>query len=1050
MERISSVEELRKLRASVEPRFSVREDKDIGHLKTTKEIDIRVCCGSSCTGSGADKVIAAFEELIKNKGLDKSVKVVRTINTGCHGLCEMGPIIIINPGDTLYTRVQAEDAVEIMEQHILNGNPVERLLYHDTITGEPIASYSEITFYQHQERRVLHNNGFIDPWRIDEYIGRGGFEALAKALSQMKPDDVVEEIKKSGLRGRGGAGFPTATKWGFVRSAPGDEKYVVCNGDEGDPGAYMNRSVLEGNPYSIVEGMTIGAYAIGKVQQGYAYIRAEYPLAIQTLSHAIEQSRKHGLLGKNIFGTDFEFDIDIFPGAGAFVCGEETALLISIEGKRGNPRQRPPFPANKGLFGKPTTINNVETWSDIPAIIAKGADWFGSVGTERSKGTKTFSLVGKINNTGLVEAPLGTPIGDLIFTIGGGVPNGKKFKAVQMGGPSGGVIPVQHLNTPVDYENIAELGAIMGSGGVVVMDEDSCMVDVAKYFLEFTQDESCGKCTPCRTGIPKMLEILNRISQGEGKMEDLDTLTELAEMITSTSLCGLGQTSPNPVLTTLRYFRDEYEAHIIDKKCPASVCRGLFKAPCQHTCPVQIDIPGFIGFIKEGQFIEAYKLIKQRNPLPSICGRVCNHPCESKCNRAQIDDAISIRELRRFVSDCALKEGVSYIPKKVAPKDEKVAIIGAGPAGLSAAWDLALEGYQVTIFEALPVAGGMLSVAIPEYRLPREIINREIEQVQELGVEIKLNTRIDDVDSLMKEGYKAVFIAIGAHQGDTAGIPGEDMAGVFDAIKFLREVNLGNEVEIGEKVAVIGGGNSAIDSARVALRKGAKEIHVFYRREKQDMPALAEEIEAAEQEGIQIHVLSAPTKVVGKDGKVTGIECVRMELKEFDNSGRRRPYAIEGSEYITDVDTIIEAIGQRTDREFVENNGMQTGRGGVVAAESRTLATDKPGVFAGGDAVTGPQTVVWAIAAGQRAASSIRRYLQGEELTPLVYRDGYEPITAPAVPATDEETKEKARVSISEIPMDERKSSFKEVTLTLTPEEAMGEARRCLRCDLEV
>ncbi len=1047
--RISSVEDLKGLKVTIEPRFAVREDKDFTKIKTVPEINIRVCRGSGCAASGSGQLTKAFEQAIEGNGLEKRVKIVLT---GCHGLCEMGPIVIINPGDILYTMVKEEDVEEIIQKHLVKGEIVERLVYHDSVTGKPIPTYGEISFYLEQERRVLRNNGFIDPWNIDEYIARDGYQALAKVLHEMKPEEVIDEIKKAGLRGRGGAGFPTAVKWGFVRSAQTDEKYVVCNGDEGDPGAYMNRSILEGNPHSVIEGMAIGAYAIGNVRQGYAYVRAEYPLAIETLSHAIARAHEYGLLGKNILGTNFEFSIDIFPGAGAFVCGEETALLRSIEGKRGNPRQRPPFPANVGggLFGKPTAINNVETWSDVSQIILRGADWFANVGTEKSKGTKTFSLVGKVNNTGLVEIPLGTPVGKIVFDIGGGIPNGKKFKAVQIGGPSGGVIPIGHLNTPVDYEAVTALGAIMGSGGLVVMDEDSCMVDVAKFFLQFTRDESCGKCTPCRAGIPEMLQILSKISRGEAEMEDLDTLEELAEMVASTSLCGLGQTSPNPVLTTLRHFREEYEAHIIDKKCPASVCQDLFRAPCQHTCPVELDIPGYVSLIKDGKFAEAYCLIKQRNPLPAICGRVCNHPCEFKCNRAQIDEPIAIRNLRRFAADYAFNSGIRYTPKIKNRREEKVAIIGAGPAGLSAAWDLALEGYQVTIFEALPVAGGMLAVAIPEYRLPKDILNKEIQEVEDLGVEIKLNTYIGDVESLMKDGYKAVFIATGAHKGTKASIPGEDLGGVYDAIEFLREVNLGGEVEVGRKVAIIGGGNSAIDSARVALRKGAEEVSIFYRREKKDMPAIAEEIEAAEEEGIHFYYLTAPTKIVGKGNRVTGLECIRMELGEFDRSGRKSPSPIKGSEYVVNTDMVIEAIGQRPDASFIKDGEIQIGRGGTVVADQRTLATGRKGVFAGGDAVTGPRTVVEAIAAGQRAASSIRRYLQGRELSPRVERNGYEPITYSSEPTSEEETKEKARIKAPEITMSERKTSFREVTLPYSPNEAMEEASRCLRCDLEV
>ena len=576
------------------------------------------------------------------------------------------------------------------------------------------------------------------------------------------------------------------------------------------------------------------------------------------------------------------------------------------------------------------------------------------------------------------------------------------------------------------------------------------MVDMAKFFLGFTRDESCGKCTPCRAGIPKMLELLTKISQGEGTMEDLDILAELAEMVASASLCGLGQTSPNPVITGLRHFRDEFEAHIIDGRCPAAVCQALFRTPCQHTCPVELDIPGYVSLIKEGKFLEAYCLIKQRNPFPSICGRVCHHPCESKCRRGQVDEPVAIRDLKRFVADYAAELGIEYVPEVKVRREERVAIIGAGPAGLSAAWDLALEGYPVTVFDALPVAGGMLAVGIPEYRLPKDILEREVEAVARLGVDIRLNTRIDDIESLQKDGYQAVFIAVGAHKGDKMEIPGEELGGVYDATDFLREANLGKKVKVGKRVAVIGGGNSAIDAARVALRKGAETVTILYRRQKKDMPAIAEEIESAEEEGIQLHCLTVPTKILGQNGRVVGIECVRMELKEFDRSGRKTPYPVEGSEYAVDVDMVIEAIGQRPDTSFIKGNGIKIGRGGVIVIDPRTLATDRKGVFAGGDATTGPRTVVEAIAVGQRAACSIKRYLEGKELSPLIERDGYKPIAISSLLPTDEETRERAKVRAAEIDMTDRRASFKEIVLPYTAEEAREEASRCLRCDLEV
>jgi NADH-quinone oxidoreductase subunit F len=1028
MTKIKNVEELK----------SFQEQAKAKLTETESQFQVKVHLGSCGVASGAEKVYEAFTREMDKRKLPNIV----IQRAACIGLCDIEPVVsILIPGEekVIYHDVDESKVVRIIEDHLLRGNAVTEWTFDMNSPRMKL-----------QETRVLLNQ-YQDPSDIDLYIAHGGYLALAKVLSGMKPNDVINEVLKSGLRGRGGAGFPTARKWEYVRISEADEKYVVCNGDEGDPGAYMNRAVLEGNPHSIIEGMAIGAYAIGNVRQGYAYIRAEYPLAIDTLKLAISQATEYGLLGKNILGTGFDFSLDIFPGAGAFVCGEETALLTSIEGKRGNPRQRPPFPANPGggLFGKPTTLNNVETWSNVPAIILKGADWFSQVGNEKCKGTKTLCLVGKVNNPGLVEVPLGTSLGKLIFDIGGGIPDGKKFKAVQLGGPSGGVIPIEHINTPVDYDSIPSLGAIMGSGGVVVMDENSCMVDVAKFFLDFNKDESCGKCTPCRAGIPQMLEILNRISKGEGKLEDLDTLLELGEMITNASICGLGQTSANPVLTTLRYFRDEYEAHIIDKKCPASFCRALFRSPCQHTCPVELDIPGYAALIKAGRYADAYAIIKQRNPFPSVCGRVCNHPCELKCNRTQIDHPIAIRELKRFAADWAAANNYTYVPKIKELKNKKVAIIGAGPAGLSAAWDLAIEGYQVTVFESKPVAGGMMATAIPEYRLPKDILQKEIQQIKDLGVEIKLNFTVNYVKALLQDHFEAVFIASGAHQGARLGVPGDDLQGVYDAIHFLEQVNLNHSIAIGKKVAVIGGGNSAIDSARVALRKGADEVHIIYRRQKADMPAEEEEIKAAEDEGIIFHFLTNPVKVLGT-GRVEAMEVTAMELGDIDRSGRKAARAIPGSEYKIEVDTIIAALGQRPDTSFINLSEVQIAKDGTIVANKRTLATGTPGVFAGGDAVTGPKTVIEAIAQGQRAACSIRRYLEGKPLEPRMERNGYEPIPVPQIPTSAEELKEKARAEVREIGKKERKCTFAEVALTFSEEEARQEASRCMRCDLDL
>ncbi len=561
---MKSLDELAKIRDSRRAALKIRE----GVPSATEKAHIMMCGGAGCISSKCTDIVEAMKECLAKNGIADQVQIILT---GCMGPCDMGPVAIVYPDATFYRRLKVKDAEAIVEEHILKGNPVQRLLYRTPGAKEPTRCVHDIDLFKKQKKIVLRNNFYIDPTSIEDYIARDGYAALAKALTQMEPGEIIEEVKKSGLRGRGGAGFSTGMKWGFTAAAKGSPKYVVCNGDEGDPGAFMDRSVLEGDPHSIIEGMAICGRAIGS-EQGYVYVRAEYPLAIERLSNAIDDARRYGLLGKNIFETGFNFDIEIRIGAGAFVCGEETALLTSIEGKRGEPRPRPPFPANAGVWGKPTVLNNVETWANIPEIILKGAEWFSTIGTEKSKGTKVFALAGRINNTGIVEVPMGTTLREIVFEIGGGIPRKKLFKAVQTGGPSGGCIPADYLDTPVDYDSLGALGAIMGSGGMIVMDEDTCMVDIAKFFIDFCVDESCGKCSPCRIGTKRMLEILERITTGNGKEGDIELLQELATTIKSTALCGLGQTAPNPVLSTIRYFRHEYEEHIKEHYCRSGVC----------------------------------------------------------------------------------------------------------------------------------------------------------------------------------------------------------------------------------------------------------------------------------------------------------------------------------------------------------------------------------------------------------------------------------------------------------------------------------------------
>jgi len=994
MIKITGQNDLDKIKNSVKDRLSLRMLQTKGPLDLEKEIaqspgtfDIALCMGTSCISTASALVCKALEEEITKCGLEKKVNIVRT---GCNGFCAVGPIMVMYPGGILYHGMKPDDVPEIVSEHILGHRLVERLMYRHPGTGGIIPRYMDLPFFSGQELRVLRNKGLIDAGSIEEYIGRDGYYGLSKALA-MTPDEIINEVDTAGLRGRGGGGFPTGRKWSFCKSAPGDKKYILCNADEGDPGAFMDRSLIESDPHAVIEGMLIGARAIG-ADEGYVYCRAEYPLAIERLECAISQCEKWGLLGENIMGTGFNFSLNIAKGAGAFVCGEETALMNSIEGKRGEPRPRPPFPAVKGLWGKPSVLNNVETYGNIPLILNNGSEWFRSVGTPESPGTKIFALTGNVNNIGLVEVPIGTPLGDLIYDIGGGIQDGKKYKAAQIGGPSGGCIPKANLSISLDYESLQDLGAIMGSGGLVVMNEDACMVDVAKFFLEFVLEESCGKCSPCRVGTKRMHEILSRICDGQGQEGDIDDLIELGHVIKDTSLCGLGQTAPNPVLSTIQHFRKEYEEHIINKHCAAGVCAGLVRAPCQSACPAGVDIPGFISLIKEKRYAEALRVHRNQNPFAAICARVCFHTCEDKCRRSSMDDAVSIRALKRYMVEQEVVVQLPTLLENDENAQRKIAIIGGGPAGLSCAYFLARLGYKPQVFEAQMRPGGMLTQAIPAYRLPREVIAREIRMIEQLGVNIATETKLGrdfSLQDLKDQGYEAIFMGVGAPESMGLGIPGEDAHGVDDALEFLQRYNIRGNAKVGKNVIVVGGGNAAIDAARTALRLGAEDVKVVYRRNQEQMPAYQEEIEEAITEGVKVEDLTQPVEVVTENGSVKGLKCIHMMLGEFDKQGRRRPMKEGDESFIMEADQVITAIGQKLETENILSGiSIEMTSQGFFKTDPLTGQTSDPWVFTGGDASNGPASVVTAIGEGERAAVGIDYLLTGEDHA--FWRDGQE------------------------------------------------------------
>ncbi len=1021
---------------------------------------IFVGAGTCGLGAGAGKIINAIENYCKDKGITAAV-----VKTGCIGLCSAEPIVDVKmPGKARISFGSvSEDQVAGLLENVMQGIiPKEIDILGQIISGnekkwEGIRELKDHPFFKPQIRFVLENCGVIDPENLQEYIARRGYQALSNVLSRHTPEEVCTIIELSGLRGRGGGGFPTGKKWRMALSTPSHQKYFICNADEGDPGAFMDRAVLEGDPNRLLEGLAIASYAIG-ASKAYVYTRAEYPLAIKHLETAIKQAKEAGLLGHNILDSSFSLDIVIKQGAGAFVCGEETALIHSIEGKRGMPRIRPPYPSTSGLFGKPTVINNVETLANVPYIILEGAEAFNRYGTENSKGTKVFALSGMVKRTGLVEVPMGTTIRQIVYDIADGIIGGRKCKGVQMGGPAGGCIPEQYLDVEIDYESLKKYGAIMGSGGMVVLDEGTCMVDLAKFFMEFIQKESCGKCIPCREGTKRMLEILQTITRGRHKEKDVDALErfqgimeleKLAKSIKELSLCGLGQAAPNPVLSTLNYFRHEYEAHIFERMCEADVCRELTGVPCQTACPVGTEAWRYVANVAKDEYEEAYRVIRVANPFPSVCARVCNHPCEKKCRSgATGGKPIAIRTLKRFVVDRVDPKSYKPVIKKAGPDSPKVAVIGGGPSGITAAHMLSAKGVKVTLFEREKVLGGMLVAAIPSYRLPREVLIKEIDNLMNENIEVRLNQELGkdiSLDKLKEQGYKAVYLAIGAHESQRLNIENDDIKGVDFGLSLLKEFNLHNRCSLKGKVAVIGGGNSAIDIARVALRqKDVKEVTVLYRRSMEDLPAYKEEVEDAQMEGIKIIPMVTPIRINAKNNKLESVTLIKNSPGELDASGRPKPVPVPGSEFTLKVDHLVAAIGEKPALNTVKYANIL--KGSKLSVNKETLMTGEAGIFAGGDFATGPDTVINAIAAGKRAAEMIYRYINKKSMTILEDMKLPEIYVSP-VEAEDMENAE--RVETVKRPLEKRLKNFTEVECAIIPDMAKKESLRCLRCDLE-
>ena len=1163
--------------------------------------EVRVCAGGACHAAGRPAVAAAFRDQLAEQGLSDTVRVVET---GCHGFCAQGPVVVVQPQGLFYSGVTAGDVAGIIAASVVADGVYDKCLYRDPASGDAIPYERDIAFYAGQRRLVLALHGKIDPRSIDDYLAQGGYAALARVLADDDPDGLIKTVTKSGLRSDGGAGSVTGAAWNLARRRPGDVKYVVCTADPGDPGAFVDRAVLDGNPHVVIEGMAIAAVASGATE-GYVQVRRERPFAVERLAGALVQARERGLLGSGVLGTDFTFDIRLTEGAGAFVCDEATALAPSNEARPGIPFARPPYPSVGGRPDAPASIDNAETFASVPWIVLHGADEFAAVGLDKSRGTKIFSLSGKVVSGGLAEVPMGTTLRHVIYDVGGGMLPGHELKAVQIGGASGGCLPAAMLDTPLDHKLLVATGATASSGGLVALDDTTSMIDLARHLVQLTHDESCGKCVPCRLGVKRMLETLERICDGDGRQGDIALLEELAEYITAGALCAVGATAANPVLSTLEHFRDEYEALLADsrsptegaeelviyyiddnctgcglcaKKCPTQcisgekkqqhvidvagcircgTCRQVCKfdavktksgaeqgeraaaggaaaptdaqtaepaapteaqaapaadpqgtprvtltidgrqtacepgetileaaqrldiriptlcneprlpgvaacrvcmvevkgarkpvpscstvategmvvrtdtekvlkmrhlylelllsdhdsfctPPCRTGCPSHIKIPQFLDAIAHGDYRAGVRKLREDLPFPAILGRVCPHPCEGPCRRSLVEQSITICWLHRFMADQCLDEeqtGELLLPYEPRPDSGKtIAIVGAGPAGLTCAFYARLEGHAVKIFEALPKPGGMLRYGIPSYRLPRDVIDKELNVLWRLGVELECGTRLGadfQLDDLTAR-YDAVFLGLGALGSNAMGIDGDDAEGVVAAVDFLGELELTGDVRVGDKVAVVGGGFTAMAACRTAIRKGAGAVTCLYRGARDEMTAPATEVDEAVEEGVQLELLAAPLRIlVDGEHKVTGIEVQRIELGEPDASGRQRLAPVEGSEFVVACDQVIAAVGQFPILDGAgAAQGVKRTEWQTVEVDDVTFQTDDPRVFAGGDAVLGGQTVIQSVAQGKRAAWSIDAFLRGCDM-PRVSRQLTELRATPFMAALD-------------------------------------------------